>query len=76
VTFTYRVSHQGEEYTAECMELEAMGVGASAEAAVESLRGLLSERVLRPDAVAPPSHPPPDAIELVPSRLSSPPPPS
>jgi hypothetical protein len=64
VRFTYRVSHDADEYTAECLELDAMGVGSTVDAAVRSLRGLISERLRRPDAVAPPSRPDIDAFEL------------
>jgi hypothetical protein len=74
MTFTYHVSHVGAEYTAECVEIEAMGVGPTLEAAVESLRKLIAERVRRPEAVGPPSRPPVDAIELVRTATSSPPP--
>jgi hypothetical protein len=72
MNFTYRMSHVGDEYTAECLEFEAMGVGKTGDAAIESLRKLLAERVLRPDAVAPPSHPDvEESIELRPTLSSS-----
>lgn len=53
--FTYRLIRDQGGYLAECIEAEAAGEGKTAPAAVESLRGLLHERMFRPDAVAPPS---------------------
>ena len=72
MNFTYRMTNIGDEFTADCLEFEATGVGKTAELAIESLRRLLAERVLRPDAVAPPSHPDlAESIELRPSQSSS-----
>ena len=51
---TYRLIRDQGGYLAECIESEAAGEGKTAEAAIESLRGLLHERMFRPDAVAPP----------------------
>jgi len=64
--FSYRLIRDQRGYLAECIEAEAAGEGKTAQAAVESLRGLLHERMFRPDAVAPPSTAIADAkIELV-----------
>lgn len=62
--FTYRLIRDRRGYLAECVESEAAGEGKSAAEAVESLRALLQERMLRPDAVAPPSRPIEGSIEL------------
>lgn len=64
--FSYRLVRDQRGFLAECIETEAAGEGKTAPAAVESLRGLLQERMFRPDAVAPPSEPVSGAtIELV-----------
>lgn len=64
--FSYRLIRYGSGFLAECIESEAAGEGKTARDAVESLRRSLEERMLRPDAVAPPSTPPTEgAIELV-----------
>lgn len=62
--FSYRVRQDGNAYTAECVENDALGEGPTRQAAVESLRVALQERMFRPDAVAPPSVPDDDRIEL------------
>jgi hypothetical protein len=63
--FSYRLVRDARGWVAECVESEAAGEGTSAQEAVASLRRSLEERMFRPDAVAPPSHPTADAIELV-----------
>ena len=63
--FSYRLVRDARGYVAECVETEAAGEGASAKDAVASLKQSLEERMLRPDAVAPPSHPTGETIELV-----------
>lgn len=53
-------------WVAECLDAEAMGEGVTEGDAVASLEAALRERLLRPDAVAPPSRPTPaPEIELV-----------
>ena len=71
--FSYRLVLEGQGFVAECVESDAVGEGKSAPEAVASLRTALEERMLRPDAVAPPSHPTAETIELVPAdeRASS-----
>jgi hypothetical protein len=44
-------------YLAECVEMDAVGEGPDPDAALAALREALFERVVRPDAVAPPSRP-------------------
>lgn len=61
---TYRLVRDGGGYVAECVETEAAGEGKTAAEAVSSLRRALEERMLRPDAVAPPSRPDDVTIEL------------
>jgi hypothetical protein len=66
VRFSYRLSRGRDgRVSAECVETEVVGEGPTEDAAVASLLGLLEERMFRPDAVAPPSHEPECAIELV-----------
>lgn len=62
--FTYRLVRDARGYVAECVESEAAGEGKSAREAVASLKQALEERMLRPDAVAPPSHPTGESIDL------------
>lgn len=53
-------------WVAECLEAEAIGEGTTEHEAIASLEAALRERLLRPDAVAPPSRPTPaPEIELV-----------
>ena len=53
-------------WVAECLDAEAVGEGATEGDAIASLEAALRERLLRPDAVAPPSRPAPAPdIELV-----------
>jgi len=63
--FSYRLIVDKGGYFAECVETEALGEGKTAIDAIESLRASLAERMLRPDAVAPPSRPERVTIELV-----------
>jgi hypothetical protein len=53
--FTYRLIKDANGYLAECVESDVAGEGKSSKEAVESLRTALEERMLRPDAVAPPA---------------------
>jgi hypothetical protein len=62
---TYRLVREGPGFLAECLESDAAGEGPTEAAAVESLRRALAERMLRPDAVAPPPTPTETTIELV-----------
>lgn len=61
---TYRVIKDANGYLAECVESDAAGEGKTSQAAVESLRTALKERMFRPDAVAPPSETEREPIEL------------
>jgi hypothetical protein len=63
VTATIEASDGG--YVAECLEYDVRGEGADREAALSALREALFERAIRPQAVAPPSHPDDEAIEIV-----------
>jgi hypothetical protein len=65
VRYTYRVGRSEGRVYAECLEADATGVGATAAEAVESLRSELRERLLAPDAVAPPSFPGRHRVDLV-----------
>jgi hypothetical protein len=62
---SYRLVRQKAGFLAECLESNAMGEGSTEQAAIDSLRKELEERMFRPDAVAPPSDPPDSVIELV-----------
>jgi hypothetical protein len=62
--FTYHLVEDANGWLAECVESDAAGEGKSEKDAVESLRKALEERMLRPDAVAPPSSPDDAKIEL------------
>jgi hypothetical protein len=62
--FTYRLIKDRRGWLAECVESDAAGEGESSMEAVESLRVSLEERMLRPDAVAPPPDAEPVTIEL------------
>jgi hypothetical protein len=62
--FSYRLIEDVNGWLAECVESDAAGEGASEREAVESLRKALEERMLRPDAIAPPSSPDSARIEL------------
>lgn len=55
--FSYRMVREDDGYFAECIESDVAGEGSTAAEAVASLRTALEERLLRPDAVAPPSSP-------------------
>ncbi|OJY25000.1 MAG: hypothetical protein BGO98_08295 [Myxococcales bacterium 68-20] len=65
MTFSYRLIRDKSGFVAECVESEAAGEGKTAKDAVDALRRSLEERMFRPDAVAPPSHPAEETIELV-----------
>ena len=54
MNFTYRIVEDDGCFVAECLESDAQGEGKTQNAAVESLRSALSERMFRPDAIAPP----------------------
>lgn len=62
--FTYRLVKDASGYLAECVESDCAGEGKTSKEAIESLRSCLEERMLRPDAVAPPSETVPAVIEL------------
>ncbi len=63
--FAYRVVVDSDGVVAECLEADVEGVGKTEKEAVESLRTALEEHLLRPDAVAPPSEPRREKIDLV-----------
>lgn len=63
--FSYRVVQDGASVVAECVEADCAGTGRTEKDAVAALREVLEERMLRGDAVAPPSKPPEARIELV-----------
>jgi hypothetical protein len=65
MTFSYRLIRDRSGFVAECVESEAAGEGKTAKKAIESLRKALEERMVRPDAVAPPARPSEIVIELV-----------
>jgi len=65
VRFSYRLIEENDGFIAECVESDAAGEGRTVLKAIESLRMSLEERMLRPDAVAPPSRPTNEKIELV-----------
>ncbi len=62
---TYRLVYDAGSWVAECLEVDAEGEGRTQMEAVESLRTALEEHLLRPDAVAPPSEPRREKIDLV-----------
>lgn len=63
--FTYCIVPQADGILAECVESDAAAEGKTEREAVEALKKSLEERMFRPDAVAPPSRPTKDVIELV-----------
>ena len=63
--FSFRLIRDRTGFVAECVESDAAGEGKTAKEAVSALREALEERMFRPDAIAPPSRPPPGTIELV-----------
>jgi hypothetical protein len=65
--FTYRITRDAGAYVAECVETDAAGEGKTIDAAVQSLRTSLEERMFRPDAVAPPATAARAPIELLPA---------
>src|SRR5258706_10186927 len=52
--FTYRLLQDGSVWFAECVEADAVGEGRTPVEAVRSLGLSLEERMLQPNAVAPP----------------------
>jgi hypothetical protein len=54
MNFTYRIVHDDDGCSAECLEVEVVGEGETPDEAARALEELLRERMLRPDAVAPP----------------------
>jgi hypothetical protein len=70
--FTYRITRDAGVYVAECVETDAAGEGRSVDAAVQSLRTSLEERMFRPDAVAPPATASRAPIELLPATTEEP----
>ena len=63
--FAYRIVYDADSYVAECLDADVEGEGKNEREAVESLRKALEEHMLRPDAVAPPSSPSNEKIDLV-----------
>lgn len=64
----YRLIRDANGWLAECVESDALGEGKSAKEAVATLRQVLEERMLRPDAIAPPAETEETTIELVLAR--------
>lgn len=62
---TYRIVPEDGGFTAECLESDVAAAGKTEADAVASLQTALEERLLRPDAIAPPSRPANTTIELV-----------
>lgn len=62
--FTYRLQKEPSGWFAECVECDAMGEGQTRGDALRSLHASLEERMLRPDAVAPPAEETRAIIEL------------
>lgn len=65
--FTYRINKEGSGWLAECVECDAMGEGKTPGDALLSLHASLEERMLRPDAIAPPAEEARATIELEPA---------
>ena len=65
--FTYELTREADGWLATCVESEAAGEGRSEAEAIASLKCALEERLLRPDAVAPPEAQPRASIHLEPS---------
>ena len=65
VRYTYRVGKGDGGVVAECLETDVVGEGPTPEDAVEALRGGLHDRLVSPDAVAPPSVPGRHRVVLV-----------
>lgn len=61
----YRLIKDANGFVAECVESDAMGEGKTSKEALASLEKSLRERMLRPDAVAPPPENEDVKIELV-----------
>ena len=64
--FFYRLAEEGGGWIAETEAIEAYGRGATPAEAVLDLRGVLTERFERPNAMAPPSSPGDLLIDLQP----------
>ncbi len=62
--YTYRLTTADGGYFAECIEISAQGEGSTRDAAISSLRESIVER-MSTEAVAPPSHEPRAAVELI-----------
>jgi hypothetical protein len=63
--YTARIVESKFGYFAQCVEVEALGEGATPEAAVESLRAELQDRLDPVEGVAPPSRSEPTVIEIL-----------
>jgi hypothetical protein len=63
--YTARMRHDADGYVADCLELEATGLGATQADALESLQRELVARIGQVECVAPPPATAPVEIELV-----------
>jgi hypothetical protein len=65
--YHYRSQRTGEGVVVSCVEMNLAADGPTHAKALEALRTAMAERLSRPEAVAPPSHPTPVQIELRPA---------
>jgi hypothetical protein len=63
--YTAKISREASGFCAECLEIEAIGEGATREAALASLRAELEERLTHVEGVAPPSKPALTALQVI-----------
>jgi hypothetical protein len=63
--YTAKLTRNSSGYSAQCVEIEATGEGETRQAAIESLRAELHDRLDHVEGVAPPSQPIPTALEIV-----------
>jgi hypothetical protein len=63
--YTAKLTRSPSGYCAQCIEIEATGEGGTPQAAVESLRAELHDRLDHVEGVAPPSQPIPTVLEIV-----------
>jgi hypothetical protein len=63
--YTAKLTRSRSGYCAQCIEIEATGEGETPQAAVESLRAELHDRLDHVEGVAPPSQPTPTVLEIV-----------
>lgn len=63
--YTAKLSQDVSGYTADCLEIEATGLGKTRDSAIESLRAELADHLGHVEAMAPPSRAEPVTIEIV-----------